>query len=218
MKQALLIGPIFESYHVGRVAGMIAEEGYVNVVAVDGGADLCAQSGVIPDFYVGDSDSISPQGITFIEQSQAQRIELPTDKDYSDFSATLDWLKSQGVSSFDCIGMLGGRLDQQLGVFGDTAHHCMDGSFFGEEIDAWVLNKLGRLPKKHVLSKARYQSFSVFALVGEATVSIDGARWPLHKRVLSPMVSVGLSNEFAPQAFDARVMLELGTICVVANK
>jgi len=218
VKQALLIGPIFESYHVGHVAGMIAQEGYVNVVAVDGGADLCALSGVIPGFYIGDGDSISPQGISFIEQSQAQRIELPTDKDFSDFSATLDWLKGQGVSSFDCIGMLGGRLDQQLGVFGDTAHHRMDGSFFGDDIDAWVLSKTGSFPKKHVLSKARYKSFSVFALSGEATVSIDGARWPLHKRALSPMVSVGLSNEFAPQAFDARVMLESGTICVVGNK
>lgn len=218
MKQALLIGPIFDQWHIDFVSHLVETEGYVHIVAVDGGAEVCRLAHVIPTLYVGDKDSISQEALDYIELMQVERIELQRQKDVSDFSSALSWLLQQGVRSVEALGFVGGRLDHQLAVLGEMLHQKIDGVFFDEKLTLWAATQSGRLPKKVVVSKAEYENFSVFALIAPACVSVDGAVWPLEKCVLKPCVSLGLSNEFAPEAFDARVLVHEGGALIIANK
>ena len=218
MKQALLVGPIFDKWHIDHLAHLVASEGYVHLIAVDGGAEACRLAHVIPTLYVGDKDSISDEALAYIELMQVERVELQRQKDVSDFSSALTWLGERDVRSIETLGFVGGRLDHQLAVLGEMLHQQIDGIFYDEKQTLWTATQRGRLPKKVVVSKAEYANFSVFALIAPACVSVDGAVWPLEKCVLRPCVSLGLSNEFAPKAFDARVLVHEGGALVIANK
>lgn len=218
MKQALLIGPIFSDFHVEYIKQLIAQEGYVHIVAVDGGADFSKKADVIPSLFVGDNDSVSQEALDYIGTLQVERIELNPDKDDSDLACALDWLSERGVSTVELIGFVGGRLDHQLALFGDIASRAIDAVLYDERQTLWIVTQRGRLPRKVVLPQVSYANFSVFALKENATVSIDGARWPLKNKVLEPLISLGLSNEFAHGAFDARVLVHQGAALVCANK
>lgn len=218
MKQALLIGPIFSDFHLAHIKQLIAREGYVHIVAVDRGADYCKQADVIPTLFVGDNDSASSEALQYIETLQVERVELNPDKDDSDLACALDWLIERGVSTVEMVGFVGGRLDHQLALFGDIAARNTDALLYDENQTLWIVTQRGRLPRKVVLPQVSFANFSVFALKESATISIDGARWPLSNKVLEPLISLGLSNEFAQGAFDARVLVHSGTVLVCANK
>lgn len=218
MKQALLIGPIFDEHSCAHLKKMCALEGYVHVIAVDGGADFCSLANVIPTLFVGDGDSASTEGLAYIKERQVESVCVDAEKDDSDFALALDWLLNQGVSSFEAIGFIGGRLDHQLALLGEMAVRKIDAEFFDELQSVWVVSQRGRLPRKVVMSPVEYQNFSVFALLEKAVVSVDGARWPLLKKELSPLISLGLSNEFGQGAFDARVLIHEGSAVICANK
>lgn len=217
MKQALLIGPMAGEWDVDFLRSLVAREGYVHIVAVDGGADACVKAEIIPTLFVGDGDSASSSALAYVDMMQVERINLEVNKDESDFLSALIWLRAQGVGSFEAVGFSGGRFDHQLALMGDMATVGLDAQFFAERFCMWVATQRGRLPRKVVISKADFSNFSVFALAEPATVSITGAHWPLDKRELEPLVSLGLSNEFAQDAFDARVLVHAGTVAVIAN-
>lgn len=217
MKQALLIGPLTTEWHLKYLDALLKREGYVHIVAVDGGADACLEGGIVPTLFVGDKDSISHDALDYVDMMQVERIDLEIMKDDSDFGHALVWLKEQGVSSFDAVGFVGGRFDHQLAILGDVEETRLEGHFIDEKYDLWIATQRGRLPYKVILSKLKFANFSVFALTEPAVVSIMGAVWPLERFELKPLTSLGLSNEFAHDAFDASILIHEGTAVVIAN-
>lgn len=217
MKEALLIGPVRGANTVKVLKRTLAGDGYVHIIAVDGGADLCREAEVIPTLYVGDSDSLSDAGKHYISQLEIERVDLPVDKNLSDWAIALDYLCGYGIGSLDALGFMGGRLDHQMALLGELSQRGIQAHLIGDKEELWSATRTGRLPAKVVVSGSEFSSFSVFGIGEGAVVSIDGARWPLEHRALEPLSSLGLSNEVAPGAFDARVLVEEGSVIVLGN-
>ena len=86
------------------------------IVACDGGGNHCLEYELIPDYLTGDFDSIESPAIEKFRAHGTHIIEMKN-QNKSDLAKTLQWLESSDVKSIDVVGIEGGRLDHQFGVW-----------------------------------------------------------------------------------------------------
>ena len=86
------------------------------IVACDGGLTHCNRLGIIPNLLCGDLDSIDSDLLGALNSEFTDVIQMQN-QNKSDLSKTLSYLKDEGFSSIDVIGIEGGRLDHQFGVW-----------------------------------------------------------------------------------------------------
>jgi len=86
------------------------------IVAADSGMDLADSFGIVPDYLVGDMDSITDK--TLIEKMPKDRIILSnSEKDETDTELGIELLISKGCQDIMIIGGGGGRIDHFIGIF-----------------------------------------------------------------------------------------------------
>ncbi len=155
------------------------------VICADGGVRHAAALRLVPDFVVGDMDSLprplaqSRSGITFINDPDQGR---------SDLDKALDLARRLGVKRLSIAAARGGGLDHELVNFAALEESA--GGLDLTVIDGGVARLLG--PGRHVLALKRGTRFSLLA-APRARVSLGGARYVLKKEVLR-RGSRGLGN------------------------
>ena len=154
------------------------------VVAADAGADRLLKFNIVPDWVIGDLDSISDKTITKLEEWTITNKDIQK----TDLEKAVDYAFEKGVKEVAIVGWDGGRIDHTLAALGlafdprikliddKFTVHCVNGekSIEGEE------NTL----------------FSLIAMP-EARVSVIGARWNLQHEKLN-MGGRGIHNEIGP--------------------
>lgn len=81
------------------------------LIAADGGANHCFQSGMLPDLIVGDFDSISDEAKEFF-QSKSEFKVFPKDKDQTDFEIAVMEAEAKGaISRLDLFCWADERID-----------------------------------------------------------------------------------------------------------
>ncbi len=185
------------------------------IVAVDAGAELCRAVGRWPDHLVGDLDSVSPETLREAECAATVVHSLNARKDYSDLDAALELCESLVPSRpLTVIAASHGRPDHFLAVCGSLARHASMCPVIEEpDMQAWILDPSGctsltLCPLGGV--------FSVLALLGPCTVSIEGARYPLATVEIDALSAHGLSNVIADKS--ATVTVHAGTIMVISPR
>ena len=156
------------------------------VLCADGGLKQALKLKIIPDLVIGDMDSL-PKPLPRLRFKKPAFV-CDFDENSSDFEKTLLWALERGFKTAFVCGLLGGGLDHALVNIAMMER-------FGLKMR---LVALGR-GQGIFLSKGLYQfalnkgeRFSLLAL-GEAEVSLLGARYELKEEVLSSS-SRGLGN------------------------
>lgn len=95
----------------------IRENHYELIIAVDAGLKAAVNMGVIPDFAVGDFDTLDSGKLqAYSEKFQGKmkfQIHKP-EKDETDTELALSTAAEQGADEIHVIGALGGRMDHEL--------------------------------------------------------------------------------------------------------
>lgn len=154
------------------------------VICADGGARHARSLGIVPDFVVGDMDSVPK---TLPSSWTKTRLRPDYDPDRSDLDKALDCARSIGAREVRVAGALGGGLDHELVNFA-----ALEGAagLALSVIDGGVARLLG--PGRHRLSVKRGARFSLLA-APRARLSLSGARFGLKDEVLR-RGSRGLGN------------------------
>ena len=154
------------------------------VIAADAGADRLLKFNIVPDWVIGDLDSVSDKAITKLEEWTITNKDIQK----TDLEKAVEYAFEKGVKEVVIVGWDGGRIDHTLAALGlafnpkikliddEFTVHCVNGekSIEGEE------NTL----------------FSLIAMP-EARVSVTGARWNLDHEKLN-MGGRGIHNEIGP--------------------
>lgn len=83
--------------------------------AADSGLDTAFAAGIVPDYAVGDMDSIADPEL--LSRLPAERVfKMPRDKDLTDTELALELLREKGCDETILIGGSGGRLDHLLAL------------------------------------------------------------------------------------------------------
>ncbi len=166
--------------------GFIKNKGDL-VIAADGGLTHLQNSGILPDLFIGDGDSLGffPEKI--------ETVVLPVEKDDTDLLAAARCGLSRGYRRFHFHGALGGNR------FSHSLASLQILSFLEKEGAEGIL--FSKNTSVRLLSKGKFcfdfagGYFSLFSFEGEAKISVSGAKYPLNEKILAPDFPLGVSNE-----------------------
>lgn len=207
------------------------------LIGVDGGLDLLCglrandpPGGRLPDYAVGDWDSLGDRGLL----SRVRHVTLPSEKDRSDlFFAAISAIEAE-ASQLICLGVTGGRPDHHLATLMDlsefsTGKYGQLKSIQAIGVEGEYLFLSGKIPvwKGKLNSKPKGQVVSFFGMGrGAKRVTLKGFKYALQRQDLEPS-SRGLSNEVLgnevlstswqgrPSYCECEVKLEAGQLLMI---
>jgi len=172
------------------------------VIAADSGLDHALALGLSVDRVIGDLDSVSPAGLTAAERAGLAIERHPAAKDATDLELALD-AAARIADRIVVVGGSAGRLDHLLGtalLLGRPAYEKAD-----------VVAYLGPATIHVVRSSVRLRGIpdeflTLLPLYGPARgVVTSGLKYPLHKEILYPGSTRGVSNEFVDTTAEVRL-------------
>lgn len=185
------------------------------LIAADGGVDLCLRFGRVPDVCVGDFDSTSAETLARVSELGGEIRRFPTAKDLSDLDLAVDVARELLARTVTVIAAFSGRLDHTLAALG-TLVRASDLCAVADEGD-WVGYALSAASHHNlVLTEEPGTVLSVIAVDDDATVSVTGVAYPLHRGRLQALSSRGLSN-VATEPIQ-RLTVSNGRVIVIVNR
>lgn len=115
MKKGNTLALIFGSAPLGAPSGIAESLARADmVIAADGGANHCAYLDMVPDYLIGDLDSIEPQLLKHYEKNRVEIIRHPREKDATDLELALNLAMQEGATDIWLLGVIGKRWDMSL--------------------------------------------------------------------------------------------------------
>ena len=151
------------------------------VVAADAGADRLLKYNIVPDWIIGDLDSVSEKTITKLEDWTITNKDIQK----TDLEKAVEYAFEKGVNEVAIMGWDGGRIDHTLAALGmafDPRIKLIDDRFTVHCVD-----------KEKKIKGEEKTLFSLIAMP-EARVSVSGARWNLQHEKLR-LGGRGIHNE-----------------------
>lgn len=181
------------------------------VIAADGGLRWLRELQIIPDYVIGDFDSLGESPAETSEATSERVVTLPCEKDTTDLYEAAETGIKKGCKSFFIYGGTGGRLDHTLAniqLLASLAEKGCEGVIFGEGYGITAV-KDGKISLRG--KKGEY--VSVFSLTDTSEgVDLKGLKYELSDYTLRNTFPLGVSNEFTEKT--ATISVRKGTLAV----
>ncbi len=180
------------------------------IFCADGGANRARERGIVPDFIIGDLDSILPETRAAFQSSQY--IHRPSQY-ATDLEKTLQFAIAQGIQRVLLAGITGLRFDHQICNLNIAEKFC--GRLEIEVHDDFGIGTfLNAQQQEALLSFEAFvgQQISLFAFRRAEGIVTTGLKYPLQNESLEWAVRDGLSNEAT--AGEVEIRLKKGVLFV----
>jgi thiamine pyrophosphokinase len=183
------------------------------LIGADGGAGQALRWGLVPQYVIGDMDSLSERARQALEARGSQFMDHPRAKDETDLELALSFAAKQGAQEIILLGALGGRLDHTLSNLLLLTLPSLEGIAIrvvhdGEEV------LLARGGETVIVEGNPGDLVSLLPWGGDVHgITTQGLAWPLESDTLKFGYSRGVSNEMV--ASEARISVEAGRLLVV---
>lgn len=184
------------------------------IIAVDSGADCLQRYQIIPNYLLGDFDSIDPQALKFFANKNIPTEQYPRDKNATDSQLALEKALALGATEIVFLGCLGGkRVDHLLGALGLLAI-CLKLNIRSFLKDAYQTISL--LDHATIISGNNDDVFSL-QTYGEPVknLNISNSKYELKNYELKMGDALTLSNEFQNQ--DVSIQFTSGKLLLIQN-
>ncbi len=175
---------------------ILKQEDISCVIGVDKGIEFLYSHQIMPDYIVGDFDSVDTEVAKYYRtQTNVSIREYNPVKDASDTEIAIHLSMTLGAKELVILGATGGRVDHLWANVQSLTIPLRAG------IPAVILdrqNRISLMSGRTVLKKSEAYGtyFSVFPLCQEVLAfSIEGAKYPLHNHTLTPYDSLCVSNQ-----------------------
>ena len=187
------------------------------IIGIDRGLEFCYRNQIVPQYILGDFDSIRPEVIGWYrEQKEIPIREYKPEKDATDTRMGLELALKLGSDRIFLLGATGGRLDHYMGNLQSLVVPAMAGW------EAWILdeqNAMTVLSRSRTIKKecafGKYISF--FSMGDEVRgITLSGFKYPLKDYDMTNFDGIGVSNELAEDT--ALVDFRQGFLLMVMSK
>ena len=190
---------------------------YDFIIAVDGGLMAARRLQILPDFCVGDFDSVSEEAYAYFQTKAGICWEThPPEKDDTDTELALHLALRQGAEEIHLFGATGTRMDHTLAAIGLLQIPLKAG------VPCWMIdghNRITMIDSEIKLKKAetfgKYVSLIPYTEVVSG-VTLKGMKYPLQDAVLVHGNSLGVSNEI--QEEEAVIQIKGGQLLLIESK
>lgn len=187
-------------------------------IAVDGGFEYCKLLGIVPDYIIGDFDSISEEQantVKEISKTDGDRvIVLPVEKDDTDMLAAIKLGLSEGCQNFRIYAGMGGRLEHTMANI-----QCL---LYLKEHNAvgYLMDGTGMIlvaTEETVSFRENLEGYlSVFSMGECCKLSLNNLKYTLKEKEIKNSYPIGISNEFL-FGKKATVTVHEGTALLILN-
>lgn len=189
------------------------------IIGVDRGVEFLYRHEILPNYIVGDFDSLPGEIVDYYKNRQDVPIrEYNPIKDATDTEIAVRLSTTIGCSRMVILGATGGRLDH---LWANVQTLMIP---FKAAVPAEILDPQNRIRliggETHLRREEMYGSyFSVFPL-GEIIYgfNITGAKYPLSDHTLTPHDSLCVSNEIAEGADEVVIDYPGGVVILMETK
>ena len=194
----------------------ILESNYNSIIAVDKGLEALYKLNKIPDYIVGDFDSVSKEALEFYKNKNIPINEYNSEKDFTDTELGLELAINLNPNKITIVGAIGTRFDHTLANV-HILTKCLEKNIECEIVDLY--NKIYLINhKKEIEREKSYRKFfSIIPLTSEVQgISLKGFKYPLENYNLSIGKSLGISNEIVGNK--ASVEIKSGILIAIESK
>lgn len=158
------------------------------VLCADGGANKARSLGIVPEYIIGDLDSVTKSTLRYFKTVP---LIQDTDQNSTDLEKTLEFFLSNGGGSATVIGATGDRPDHTMANFSILLkyHHRLRILFFDERCTVQVVSSSIRT------NATVGQQISLVPMGVCSGITTTGLRYPLKNESLELGVREGSSNE-----------------------
>ncbi|MFX4263603.1 thiamine diphosphokinase [Pelotomaculum propionicicum] len=165
---------------------------FKKTVCADGGAGRARELGIIPDWIVGDMDSIREHDRRFMEEAGVSFELHPSEKDSTDTQIALELVEREGGRDIVVWGGTGSRLDHNLSnIFSASSFidRGIDIVFESPDLTVYFVKK------QLVVPGLPGDTVSLIALDNRVSgVDLSGFKYPLDKATLEISWQWAVSN------------------------
>lgn len=188
------------------------------IIGVDKGLEFCYRNHVIPDWILGDFDSISKEVIDWYRKQQEIPIrQYKPEKDDTDTRLGMELALKLGSDKIFLLGATGERLDHYMGNLQSlliTARKEKEGWILDEQ-NAITVRKAGKICIHKEEQFGKYVSF--FSMGDEVTgLSLTGFQYPLDGYTLKNSDGIAVSNQLLDDC--GIIEFETGYLMMVLSK
>ncbi len=152
------------------------------LVAADGAAAVALKYARVPDFVIGDFDSLDEGTIAQIPPERMFRI---SEQDNTDFHKCLSRIKASLVLA---VGFTGGRIDHELAVYHGLVMNAHQVCIVIGAVDICFV-----VPDGFTIDLPQGTRVSLFPM-GATKASVTGLKWSFEDMALAPDQKIGTSN------------------------
>ena len=181
-----------------------------NYIGVDKGALTLARNGKRMLVAIGDFDSVEESDLAYIKEYSDTLIQLNPIKDDTDSEAAVMYAIEKGYQKIHLYGGLGGRLDHAMINLRLVSRFCE--TVYLHDQNNFIFS-LGE--GVHSIDKRDYTYISFFT-EDEATISLEGLKYPLDKQQLTNKDTYTTSNEILEDR--GIVTVHAGQVTVIQSK
>lgn len=188
------------------------------ILGVDRGLEFCYQNQIVPDYIVGDFDSLPPATLQWFRMNTQVPIRTYNPvKDATDTCIALEKAIEEGSTEIWILGATGTRIDHVL------CNIQILKKAWIEKIPAFLVDRRNQvsLPVERQFALFRQEQYgtyvSFFPLGEEVTgLTLEGFKYPLDRYHLRNLEGLGVSNEItSEQAF---VSWEEGILVMIQSR
>ncbi len=186
------------------------------LIAADGGARLLRENDLVPDYVIGDFDSLTALELAQLEANDVQLQRHPVDKDETDLELALHFALEHKPDEILILAALGGRWDQSLANILLLANPMWRSVLITLVDGSQRINLIAPNHDHQIVGKSG-DTVSLIPIGNKATgVTTHGLQWGLDDEMLEFGTTRGVSNVII--ATKASVAIREGLlVCVVSN-
>ncbi len=196
--------------------GLINEEKFTLIITADSGLMLADRLKIVPDFIVGDFDSV-PEAILDQYRNQSTPIQtFPKEKDKTDTQLAIELALMHTPSSITIVGATGSRMDHTLA----NIHLLL--LPLQRKVEAAIVDRNNKLYLKQesffIQKTGQFGDYVSLLPFGEAVkgLTLKGFYYPLNNVILTAGSSIGISNEIVAEK--AKVEFNQGILLVMETR
>ncbi len=175
------------------------------IIAVDGGSLICRQYALIPDYIIGDLDSIDRNTRDYF--SSVSFIETP-DQDFTDMQKTLRFVARFHPKTIRIFAAFGKRPDHSFG-------NLLIFEQYSGDARLEIYDRFGRLRRlkagRYSLASIAGGTVSLFSLQPIHKLSLSGFKYEVSNQNFDPYF-MGISNEYTQNS--CRISFDSGTLFI----
>lgn len=188
------------------------------VIAADRGLQFCYTENLMPDYILGDYDSIRPEILDwFKSNAKVPMVTYPAEKDDTDTALAIEKALELESTAIYLLGALGGRMDHGLANIQMLKRILDAGDCKGYIADAQnlicLVDKEDEIKKSEQFGK--YVSFLPFTDEVKG-VTLEGFKYPLEEYCMKKGSSIGVSNEIVQDV--CKVSVKEGILLMIQSR